>query len=74
MKNTLSIIVKMLFAVFMVIYGLPCIAALIASFMGMVGMTVIAPAVMVPILIVLIGAGYVTYKIIKYIFKSIDGK
>lgn len=72
MKNVLIMILKVVIGIVVVLYGVPCIAAFIASLVGLMGLGVLAPTVIIPFIAIFGLAVWLVYRFLKFVFKKID--
>lgn len=72
MKNVLILVLKVVIGVVVVLYGIPCIAAFIASLVGLMGLGVLAPTVIIPFIVIFGLSIWLVYRFLKWLFNKID--
>ena len=73
MKKVLTVLLKITIGIVVVLYGIPCIAALVASIIGLMGLGVLAPTIVIPFIVIFVMACWLCYRFLKWVFKKIDG-
>ena len=72
MKKVLKVLLKITIAIVAVLYGIPCVAAFVMGCVGLMGLSVVAPTIVIPFVVMFGMAVWLVYKFLRWVFKKID--
>lgn len=73
-KKVFKVLLKVTIGIVAVLYGIPCVAAFTASIIGLMGLGVMAPTIIIPFIVIMGMAVWLVFKFLKWIYKKIDGE